>query len=334
MKKLLLPSLISLLLITPTTSGVLFPAKEVYSYVNTETDFGEERTIRQLLLTSNRIELKNKIDTYIYKSSLKTPLKYIANFVWFAQNKVEFIDFQFFNTEVFYGLGGELFPKINKCENLETFSQLNKELLNKQITFIIIPLKQEIQTEYLHKYQQNYALCKTSKENFYAFSDYLKQENVSFVDLYKLYSQENRYYEKGDTHWNSYGLNLALLEVIKNSYGIESIELESLSNIPENNLVLKRLGLISLETEQTQYMIKFIPKNKHRVLLIHDSFFGSDYVKKSYLNNFYDIDLITWDEFEKIENKKGTLENYKQIIIESSIDSLFEYRLGILSGNF
>ena len=93
----------------------------------------------------------------------------------------------------------------------------------------------------MHKYQQNYALCKTSKENFYAFSDYLKQENVSFVDLYKLYSQENRYYEKGDTHWNSYGLNLALLEVIKNSYGIESIELESLSNIPENNLVLKGL---------------------------------------------------------------------------------------------
>ena len=110
MKKLLLPSLISLLLITPTTSGVLFPAKEVYSYVNTETDFGEERTIRQLLLTSNRIELKNKIDTYIYKSSLRnSTLKYIANFVWFAQNKVEFIDFQFFNTEVFMVLVANCF---------------------------------------------------------------------------------------------------------------------------------------------------------------------------------------------------------------------------------
>ena len=111
MKKLLLPLIISTLLVMPIVSGMLFESKTIYSYINQKPSLGEQRNIIQLVFSTNRLELKDKIDTTIYSSYIRNrTLKLMADTTWFLQNKSKIIDFQVFDTEVFFGKYGELYP--------------------------------------------------------------------------------------------------------------------------------------------------------------------------------------------------------------------------------
>ena len=46
-------------------SGIYFPARSSYSYVNSIETLGEERKLIELVFSTNRKELKNKIETYV-----------------------------------------------------------------------------------------------------------------------------------------------------------------------------------------------------------------------------------------------------------------------------
>ena len=144
LKKVYLIAIISLLS-SVIFSGIFFPAKNSYSYINSIQSIGEERNLVDLIFSTNREELKNKVDTYVFESTLRnSALKVIANLSWSTQTKLP-IDTQIFNTEIYYGKSGSLFPKLNSCidiSNFDSFS-INSESKNKFI-FMLIPLKQEV----------------------------------------------------------------------------------------------------------------------------------------------------------------------------------------------
>ena len=108
-----------------SVSGIFLPAENVFSYVNTVNSLGEERSLLNLIFSTNRIELKNKIETYIFKSQIRnSTLSYVANLSWYLQDKT-ILDSQFFDTEVFFGKNGDLFPKIKSCQSFNNDVEIN-----------------------------------------------------------------------------------------------------------------------------------------------------------------------------------------------------------------
>ena len=78
---------IVLILLLVSVSGIFLPAENVFSYVNTVNSLGEERSLLNLIFSTNRIELKNKIETYIFKSQIRnSTLSYVANLSWYLQD--------------------------------------------------------------------------------------------------------------------------------------------------------------------------------------------------------------------------------------------------------
>ena len=120
------------------------------------------------MLKNNRLEFKNKIDNYIFQSSVRNlSLEIMAEFSWSMQGVLP-IDPQFFNTEV-YGYDGELFPKNKDCSLIiENNSYILDQKFKDKLIFIIVPLKQEIETNKLHDLQKN-NLCKKNRMNFETF---------------------------------------------------------------------------------------------------------------------------------------------------------------------
>ena len=118
MKEKIFTTFIIVLLLFVSISGILLPAENVFSYVNTIDSLGEQRSLLNLIFSTNRIELKNKIETYIFESQIRNvTLSSVANFSWYLQDKTYF-DSQFFNTEIFFGIDGNLFPKIKPVTRL------------------------------------------------------------------------------------------------------------------------------------------------------------------------------------------------------------------------
>ena len=98
-------------------SGIYFPARSSYSYVNSIETLGEERKLIELVFSTNRKELKNKIETYVFESSLRNQvLEVVSRISWSLQDKIP-IDTQFFNTEVF-------------LEEMEVYSQKLNLVMN------------------------------------------------------------------------------------------------------------------------------------------------------------------------------------------------------------
>ena len=98
-----------------TLFGFIFPSNKTYSYVNPVQTIGENRSITELIYSRNRIELKNKIDSVIFQSSFRNfVLGSVAKISWDMQPRIS-IDTQFFNTEIFYGKDGSLFPNTVSC---------------------------------------------------------------------------------------------------------------------------------------------------------------------------------------------------------------------------
>ena len=322
LKKVYLSAIIFLLSFV-TFSGIYFPAKDSYSYINSVQSIGEDRDLTDLIFSTNREELKNKVDTYVFESTLRnSALKVIANLSWSTQTKLP-IDTQIFNTEIYYGKSGSLFPKLNSCidiSNFDSFS-INSESKNKFI-FMLIPLKQEVSNSEL-TFLQNKFGCKSYKYNFYEFQS--KNEEIQFINLYSSYENEFKYFEFGDTHWNSLGFNSALIELLDITNSSQSFTLSVDGTYKENNKVLKRLGLIDLDTYSNYYKISPIPNIKKKLLIVHDSFFNEEYSPYNYLSEYFKVDLIRWGN--ELLNSESIYEDYDFVVFESSIDIFFDERI-------
>ena len=313
---------IILILLLVSVSGIFLPAEKVFSYVNTVNSLGEERSLLNLIFSTNRIELKNKIETYIFKSQIRnSTLSYVADFSWYLQDKTV-LDSQFFNTEVFFGKNGNLFPKIKSCQSFNNDVELNFEIeYQNKIIFLLVPLKQEIDFQYLNYFQNNF-LCKEFTKSYDQFIN--TNPDLNSINLYELYKGNESYFEFGDTHWNNFGLNLALMEILKVTNPDESFELIKLGLIQENNNVLERLGLIKFESNSSEYIIQPIPKVKKDVLIIHDSFFDEAYAPNTYLSNYFNLEYKRWSEDIDLDNNA---EEFDFVLIQSSIETFFEIRI-------
>jgi len=324
MKEKSLLSFTIFLLLFCFISGVFFPSQNSYSYVNQVENLGEERSLLELVLKNNRLEFKNKIDNYIFQSSVRNlSLEIMAEFSWSMQGVLP-IDPQFFNTEVFYGYDGELFPKNKDCSSIiEKNSYILDKKFKDKLIFIIVPLKQEIETNKLHDLQKN-NLCKKNLMNFETFIEV--NGNSYILNIYDLFFGNDTFYEFGDTHWNSLGFNTVLKEVLSITNSNEVFNIEDDGTYRENNNVLERLGLIKTESYIKKYTINPVAKQKQNILIIRDSFFENDYSPVKEIEKFFTVTYLKWGEFESI-NIGDLYEDFDYIIIESSIDVFFSDRI-------
>ena len=301
--KILGRSLFGLILLGVFLSGVVFASEDPYSINKTQTSLGESRSLGSLLLSSNRLELKDKIEFIIYNSSVRNfSLKGIANLTWKAQQASNFVDFQFFSTEIFYGKHGEVFPKYTACDlyNFDTI-EINK-LEQTNLIFLLLPLKQEIETNKLHKYQKRFSVC-NNFQNLELFSNKFQKDGVNILNLYKIFrSEKNQFYEFGDTHWNDFGVKTTFVELLSITHQISDINLSKKGKIRENNLVLKRLGLVDQLFYQDSYEINYKADQLKSLLIIHDSFFQEPYVSETFMSQYYNFDLLNWGEIETMSN--------------------------------
>ena len=313
---------IVLILLLVSVSGIFLPAENVFSYVNTVNSLGEERSLLSLIFSTNRVELKNKIETYIFKSQIRnSTLSYVADLSWYLQDKTV-LDSQFFDTEVFFGKDRDLFPKIKSCQSFHNDVKLNLETkYQNKIIFLLVPLKQEIDSQYLNYFQNNF-LCKEFTKSYDQFVG--TNPDIISINLYERYKGNESYFEFGDTHWNNFGFNLALMEILKITNPDESFELIKLGLIQENNNVLERLGLIKFESNSSEYLIQPIPKAKKEVLIIHDSFFDEAYAPNTYLSNYFNLKYQRWSEDIYLDNNA---KEFDFVLIQSSIQTFFEIRI-------
>lgn len=321
---------ICILMISVFISSYFFVSQEAYSINKPEVDLGETRSIGSLIMSNNRLELKNKIEFVIYNSHIRNKvLETIANVTWFLQKNSSLIDYQFFNTEIYFGKNGEVFPKYKTCGNYN-IQNLNLDYENKLI-FLLMPLKQEVETNKLHVYQGN-QICDENRKEFTKFKNKYSSSDIFIIDTYQIFENKDyRYYEFGDTHWNDLGVKTIFLNILDITHSIPKTQLNPTGESLENNLILERLGLVKVSTTQTFYDIPFKTDKKIPVLIIHDSFFESSYVDKSFVSNYFDATYLSWAYFK--DNTDFDLESlfksFDFIIIESSIDSFFSDRIYI-----
>ena len=232
------------------------------------------------------------------------------------------MDSQFFDTEVFFGKNGDLFPKIKSCQSFNNDVELNLDTkYQNKIIFLLVPLKQEIDSQYLNYFQNNF-LCKEFTKSYDQFVG--TNPDIISINLYERYKGNESYFEFGDTHWNNFGFNLALMEILKITNPDESFELIKLGLIQENNNVLERLGLIKFESNSSEYFIQPIPKAKKDVLIIHDSFFDEAYAPNTYLSNYFNLEYQRWSKDIDLDNNAM---EFDFVLIESSIETFFETRI-------
>ncbi|GIR20525.1 hypothetical protein CM15mP35_07860 [bacterium] len=68
-------------------------------------------------------------------------------------------------------------------------------------------------------------MCDNFK-NFDIFKNKFQNDNIKILDIYKIFNSNNkRFYESGDTHWNDLGVKV-FLEIIKISHNIKEIQLK------------------------------------------------------------------------------------------------------------
>ena len=308
----------------------LYSSAEPYSINKNFESLGETRNIVELMLSGNRVELKDKIEQTIFESSVRnSTLKFLADITWSFQKSSDTFDYQFFNTEIYFGKQGEVFPKYSNCK-LYDLNNINIKTPNKtEYLFLLLPLKQEVQKNQIHSYQQKYSLCNNYK-NFELFENKYSNGNIHTIDLYSLFSnKDERYYEFGDTHWNDFGVKKVFSKILNITHNAKNISIEQSGTKQENNLVLKRLALIDQEVIQKQFELVFDTNEKKSILIIHDSFFEESYVSKSFLQNYFDPEYLNWNSLLGIGSSDfyNISNNYDFIIFESSIDTFFEERI-------
>ena len=88
------------------------------------------------------------------------------------------IDYQFFNTEIFYGINGEVFPKYSICKLYDLKEVEIDKPEQSKIIFLILPIKQEIETNKLHSFQRKFSVCNNHK-NFELFSSKFQKDDIN-----------------------------------------------------------------------------------------------------------------------------------------------------------
>ena len=271
--------------------------------------------------------------TILNSEIINSTLKTLANITWIFQENSNFLDYQFFNTEIFYGKKGEVFPKYTTC-SFYNFKNIEiNEIDGTKIIFLLMPLKQEIESHRLHRLHTDTAVCDNSK-NFDVFKNKFQDDSIKILDIYKTFnSNDKRFYESGDTHLNDLGVKIVFSEIIKISHNVKNLQLQESGVIKENNLILKRLGLIDKTVFQNQYKINFEGNENKKLLIIHDSFFEKFYVSEEFLNEYFDSEFLNWSEFQNMSKSDANnlLKEYEIVIIESSIDTFFEERVLVFS---
>jgi hypothetical protein len=315
-------------------SGLIFSSDNPYSINKNQQSLGETRNFSELIFSSNRIELKDRLELTIFNSELRnTVLKNIASFTWMFQKKSNSLDYQFFNTEIYFGTYGEVFPKYSNCKHYDYQNLQIKPDGEVEFIFLILPMKQEIETNRIHSHQKQYSICNNSK-NLINFINTYRDKKVHIIDTYFLFSNKNeRFYEFGDTHWSDLGVKTLLAKLLEISHNQDNIPLIKKGSKDENNLILSRLGLIEITSLQHNYEIEFETDDLKSLLIIHDSFFEETFVSKNLLNNFYIVDYMPWQSIQTIssEDSKSFFKQYDYVIFESSIDSFFEERVLLFS---
>ena len=325
---------VCLILLGVFISGIFFVSEDPYSINKKQTTFGETRSVAQLIFSTNRLELKEKIEITILNSEIRnSTLKTLASITWKFQEGSNFLDYQFFNTEIFYGKKGEVFPKYTTC-SFYNFKNIEiNEIDGTKIIFLLMPLKQEIESHRLHSLHTDLAVCDNSK-NFDIFKNEFQNDSIKILDIYEIFnSNDERYYESGDTHWNDLGVKKVFSEIIKISHNVKELQLKESGIKKENNLILKRLGLVDKTVFQNEYKINFESNENKKLLVIHDSFFEKFYVSEEFLNQYFDSEFLNWSVFQNMSRSdtKNLLKEFELVIIESSIDTFFEQRVLVFS---
>ena len=309
----------------------LYSSAKPYSINKNFESLGETRNIAELMLSTNRNELKDKIEQTIFESSVRnSTLKLLADITWsFQKNSVTF-DYQFFNTEIYFGKLGEVFPKYTHCEKYNYDKLKIEPISSVEYIFLLMPMKQEIENDKVHSFQKKYSLC-NNLHNFKDFQNRYEENRIHILNTYDIFSDENnRFYEFGDTHWNDLGVKSVFSKILEITHNKNIVSISrSNRDIKENNLILKRLGLIDEEFFQDEYIIDFKTDNKKTLLIIHDSFFEESYVSIYFLEQFYKAELLTWNYLKALpkDNAYNLINKYDYVIFESSIDSFFVNRV-------
>ena len=323
-----------LLLLGVFISGIFFVSEDPYSINKKQTIFGETRSVTQLIFSTNRLELKEKIEITILNSEIRnSTLKTLASTTWKFQENSNFLDYQFFNTEIFYGKKGEVFPKYTTCSSYNFKNIEINEIDDTKIIFLLMPLKQEIESHRLHSLYEDIAVCDNSR-NFDIFKNEFQNDSIKILDIYEIFnSNDKRYYESGDTHWNDLGVKKVFSEIIKISHNVKELQLKESGIKKENNLILKRLGLVDKTVFQNEYKINFESNENKKLLVIHDSFFEKFYVSEEFLNQYFESEYLSWSEFQNMSKNDANnlLKKYEFVIVESSIDTFFEERVLVFS---
>ena len=310
-------------------SGLIFSSENPYSINKNQESLGETRDLAELILSSNRLELKDKLELTIFNSELRnTVLKNIADFTWVFQKNSNSFDYQFFNTEIYFGTYGEVFPKYTDCGYYDYQNLKIQPTGEVEFIFLILPVKQEIETNKIHRHQKKYSVCNNSR-NLTNFINNYEGGKVHILDTYSLFANKSkRFYEFGDSHWSDLGVKTVLTKVLEISHNQDSLSLIENGSKGENNLVLNRLGLVEINSLQDNYEIDFKAEDLKSLLIIHDSFFEETYVSKNLLNRFYNVNYMNWQSMQDLlnEDSKSFFKQYDYVIFESSIDFFFEER--------
>lgn len=327
-------SLAVLILLAIFLSSLAFSSSEPFSINKNQENLGDSRSILDLLISTNRLELKDRIELLIYNSSIRnSSLKIIANLTWKFQQTSKLFDYQFFNTEIFYGINGEVFPKYSICKLYDLKEVQIDKPEESEIIFLILPIKQEIETNRVHFFQRKFSVCDNYK-NFELFSSKFQKDDINIIDLYSTFSSEDKqFYEFGDTHWNDFGVKKTFIELLEITHNESNIRLLKKGKLKENNLVLKRLGLIDQIFYQDEYEINYKADDKKPVLIVHDSFFEEAYVSETFLSEYYDFALLNWGEIINMQQYEiqNIMTKYDFVIFQSSVDSFFEERISIFN---
>jgi len=291
--------------------------------------------LSKLVMNLDRKGILEKTESIIDQSALReTILKNIANFFWIFERKSNHLPLTVLNSEIFYGKEGWIFSKnLSFCPSPIVESDYSKYLLklnslNKKIIILPVPLKGHIVREKLLPFQMFFIRCNEVWElnkNIKIISENLKF--IEYVDLFDSYINEENstsLYSKGNTHWSDLGLSIALVELLStmDQYSVNNY-IEAGRKL-ENNEVLERLGLISLEEYEKNYDVRSSADfSEEKILVIRDSFL-EDRNGGSKMKQLFDYDEIHWNYIEKISSDVFSIiiDSYSMIIIESSIENL------------
>ncbi len=102
----------------------------------------------------------------------------------------------------------QLFDVAHSLSMVQEYAHKN----GSKFAFVAAPNKNSLYGEYMPYYYQPF---RKNKSNLERLTEYLKAEQVNYIDLYKCFQSDNRIlYHKTDSHWNNEGAALAAGKIL------------------------------------------------------------------------------------------------------------------------